>query len=103
MSYEVKGTVKSVGAVESFGSNGFTKRELTIETEGQYPQPVVFEFVKDKCSLLDSAQAGDVVTVGFNLRGREWTNPKGEVKTFNSLQGWKFTNEGQEGGDKPPF
>jgi len=27
--------------------------------------------------------------VSFNLKGRKWTDPKGEVKYFNSLQAWK--------------
>jgi hypothetical protein len=30
------------------------------------------------------------MTVSFNLRGREWTSPKGEVKYFNSLEAWKI-------------
>jgi len=24
------------------------------------------------------------------LRGREWKNPQGEVKYFNSIQGWRI-------------
>ena len=27
----------------------------------------------------------------FNLRGREWTNPEGVVKHFNSIDAWKIT------------
>ena len=53
------------------------------------------EFVKDKCSLLDTYNTGDNIKVSINLRGREWTNDKGEVKYFNSIQGWKiqYNNE----------
>ena len=28
--------------------------------------------------------------VQFNLRGREWSNPQGEVKYFNTLDAWKI-------------
>jgi len=30
------------------------------------------------------------VKIGINLRGREWTNPEGETKYFNSIQGWRI-------------
>jgi hypothetical protein len=28
--------------------------------------------------------------VSINLRGREWVNPQGETKFFNSIQGWRI-------------
>jgi hypothetical protein len=31
--------------------------------------------------------------LSINLRGREWTNPHGEVKVFNTLQCWKVTSD----------
>ena len=33
--------------------------------------------------------------VSFNLRGREWTSPQGEVKYFNSLDAWRIEKVGQ--------
>ena len=42
------------------------------------------EFVQDKCDLLDKFEVGKNVKIGINLRGREWTNPQGETKYFNS-------------------
>ena len=33
---------------------------------------------------------GDELDVHFNLKGRKWTDPKGEVKYFNSLQAWRL-------------
>jgi hypothetical protein len=30
------------------------------------------------------------VDVEYNLRGRSWTNPQGEKKYFNTIQGWKI-------------
>jgi len=35
---EVQGSVKVINAEETFGSNGFRKRELVITTDEQYPQ-----------------------------------------------------------------
>ena len=35
-------------------------------------------------------QIGDEVTAHINLRGREWTNPQGEVKYFNTIEAWKL-------------
>lgn len=86
---EVSGKVKKIEAAKTFGS-GFRKRELIIVTEEQYPQFLLVEFVQDKCDLLDSLKEGDLVKIGINLRGREWVNPEGETKYFNSIQGWKI-------------
>src|SRR5210317_79510 len=87
---EITGKIKSIGQTSSYGSNGFTKREIVVTTEEQYPQPISVEFVKDKCSLLDEFSVGQDVTIGINLRGREWVNPQGETKYFNSVQGWRI-------------
>lgn len=87
---EVKGKVKVVGLEKTFGSNGFRKRELVVVTDEQYPQSIMIEFTQDKCDLLNSANVGQDVTVSINLRGREWTNPKGEIVYFNTIQGWRI-------------
>jgi hypothetical protein len=87
---EITGKIKMVGDTETFGSNGFRKRELVITTEEQYPQHILIEFVQDKVDLLNSYNIGQEVKVGLNLRGREWLNPQGESKYFNSIQGWRI-------------
>ena len=56
----------------------------------QYPQHISFQATQDRCSLLDGVNVGDTVTVHFNLRGREWTSPQGEIKYFNTLEAWKI-------------
>ncbi len=86
---EVQGKVKMIGDTQTFGGNGFRKRELVITTEEQYPQHIMIEFVQDKSDLLNNFKVGQDVKVSINLRGREWTNPQGEVKYFNSIQGWR--------------
>lgn len=72
-------------------SDRFTKREFVIEFSDnpKYPQTVIFQLTGDRCDQLDSLKVGDEVRVEFNLRGRIWNSPKGEVKVFNSLDAWK--------------
>ncbi len=87
---EVQGKVKMIGETQTFGSNGFRKREIVVTTEEQYPQQIMVEFVQDKCDLLNNFQVGHDVKISINLRGREWVNPQGETKYFNSIQGWRI-------------
>ena len=86
---ELQGTVKKVGETQTFAS-GFQKRELVLLTEEQYPQPIQIDFLSDKIDLLNSVSEGESVKVAINIRGREWTNPQGEVKYFNSISAWRL-------------
>lgn len=101
---EVQGKIKLIGETQTFGSNGFRKREVVVTTEEQYPQHIMIEFVQDKTDLLNTYQVGQQVKVSINLRGREWTNPQGEVKYFNSIQGWRIEALQQEAAtdNRPP-
>ncbi len=87
---EVQGRVKVIGETQTFGNNGFRKREIVITTEEQYPQHIMVEFVQDKTDLLNNFNVGQQVKININLRGREWVNPQGETKYFNSIQGWRI-------------
>jgi hypothetical protein len=92
---QVTGRVKRVCA-EVVVTETFRKRELHVETAEQYPQIICVEFTNDKCSALDGLAVGSEVEVSINLRGREWTNPKdGEIRVFNTIQGWKVTPKGE--------
>ena len=101
---EVQGNIKMIGETQTFGSNGFRKRELVVTTEEQYPQHIMVEFVQDKTDLLNAYSVGQPVKISINLRGREWTNPQGEVKYFNSIQGWRIESLQPEGSgsEMPP-
>ena len=94
---EVQGRVKMVGETQTFGSNGFRKREIVVTTDEQYPQHIMVEFVQDKTDLLNSYKEGQQVKISINLRGREWVNPQGETKYFNSIQGWRIEAVQEEG------
>ena len=93
---EVQGKIKMIDDTKTFGSSGFRKREVVVTTEEQYPQHILVEFVQDKCDLLDKFQVGQPVKIGVNLRGREWVNPQGETKYFNSIQGWRIESLASE-------
>ena len=99
---EVSGKIKVLGDVKTYGDNGFRKREVVITTEEQYPQHLLIEFVQDRCELLDSFNVGEKVIISINLRGREWQNPEGEVKYFNSIHGWRIEKETSVNNDVIP-
>ena len=92
---EIQGKVYKVGQVETIGQS-FTKRELIIVTDGQYPQHISIETHKDKTSLLDGLKIGEAVNVSININGRLWTNPQGVEKCFNTLAAWKIEKLGSE-------
>ena len=71
----------------------FQKREFVLEfaSNPKYPELVKFETVQDKCNLLDNFKVGQEVSVEFDLRGRKWTDQKGVVKYFNTLQAWRLS------------
>lgn len=83
------GTLKIKGE-SVFVSNNFKKREFVLtDNATSYPQTVLFQLTQDRCSLIDKANVGDTITVTFGLKGREWKNPQGEIKFFNSLDVFK--------------
>lgn len=105
---EIQGRIKTIFATETVGQNGFQKRDLIITTDGQYPQDIIIQFTQGNCALLDNLQVGQIVKIHFNLQGREWTSPQGEVKYFNTVLGWKIeliqtTNVAQNQYQQPQY
>jgi hypothetical protein len=93
--FKITGTIKVMNPTVQV-SEKFSKREFVLtENTSQYPQDVLFQAVQDRCALLDTINVGEQVEVSFNLRGREWTSPQGEVKYFNSLDAWRIEKVGQ--------
>lgn len=90
MAMEVTGKLRTIFDTKQV-SERFTKREFVLElADGKYPQSVLFQLTGDRCAALDQFQVGDEVRLEFNLRGREWRSPQGEVKYFNSLDVWRI-------------
>ena len=87
---EIQGRVKQIFPSQVIGQNGFEKRDLVIVTEEQYPQTIIIQFTQQRCDLLNNLQVGQNVKVYINIRGREWTSPQGEIKYFNTIEGWKI-------------
>ncbi|MBT3443565.1 MAG: DUF3127 domain-containing protein [Flavobacteriaceae bacterium] len=101
---EVSGKIKWLDETKTYGNNGFRKREVVVTTEEQFPQHILVEFIQDKCDLLNAFQMGQNVKIGINLRGREWINPQGETKYFNSVQGWRIEAlEASSNSEMPPM
>ena len=98
---ELSGKLKLVMDEQKFDS-GFYKRDFVITTEEQYPQHILIEFVQNNCELLDNFQIGETVRIGINIRGREWENPEGETKFFNSILGWRIESIDEQVSDDLP-
>ena len=92
--FKLSGTLKVINPTQVI-SDRFSKREFVVETQDQYPQLILFQSTQDKCALLDNFQPNEQVEVSFNLRGREWTSPQGEVKYFNTVEAWRIERAGQ--------
>ncbi len=87
---DITGILKVKGAGQVV-SEKFTKREFVLtDNSSQYSQHIQFQLTQDKTSLLDRYNEGDEIKVHFNIRGREWTSPHGEVKYFNTLEAWRI-------------
>ena len=101
---EITGKIKKIDEAKTYGTSGFRKREMVLTTDEQYPQMLAIEFTQDKCELLDNYSVGDAVKININLRGREWINPEGEAKYFNSIQGWRIEKlQAESSTEMPPI
>lgn len=108
---EYQGTIVRIGEIQKV-SDKFQKREFVVTDAAQsYPQNIQFELHQDRCDLIDKFTLGQEVNIKFNLKGRDWTNPQGETKTFNTLQAWaviavegeKFKGESHTPTNEPTF
>tara|TARA_B100000795_G_scaffold262887_1_gene241308 strand:+ start:234 stop:593 length:360 start_codon:yes stop_codon:yes gene_type:complete len=88
--FQLKGKLKDIKDTQKI-TDTFQKREFVItDDSSQYPQHIMFQLTQDRCPLLDGYQLGSEITVNFNLRGREWTSPAGDIKFFNTLEAWRI-------------
>lgn len=94
--FEIEGSVKVLNDLQTFPS-GFTKREFVVEVQdGNYPQMIKFETVKERTSLLDGLNLGDPVKVFFDIRGNEY-----QGRYYVNLNAWKIEKNGAGGGGMP--
>jgi translation initiation factor IF-3 len=78
--------------------NDFKIIEFVVKTdEADYPQLLSLQSKGDKAeNVLKYNKVGQRVDVSVNLRGREWINPEGVVKYFNTIEAWKVMKAGSD-------
>lgn len=92
---DVTGTIRTVLKEQTVGAKGFRKQDFVLDVEGgRFPQIVCFTLTQERLGLLENYREGDQIRVHFDLKGREWTSPQGEVKYFNTLEAWKIEDPG---------
>ena len=91
---EVKGKLLKKLEPSEYGS--FKKIEFVIETEDKYPQVVKMQSTQERVRLIEKLPVGTIADFHFNLRGREWTNRKGETVYFTNIEVWKIDNIEEE-------
>ena len=96
MALQITGKIAVIGAtctIQTSSQRPLYKRELVLdctrydrdtgEPWENYPK---FEFVGDKCAILDQFQVGQRVVVDFSLSGRKYQDKTtGETKFFTSI------------------
>ena len=98
----ISGKVKFVDEVREFGSNGFRKHQVVVETgDGRWDNPIPVEFTKDHIELSKDLKVGDQVQIQSRINGREWQGKDGVTKWFTSINGFKITKE-NTGVDEDP-
>lgn len=97
---EIKGRIHKIGNVEvikTASGSEFKKRELVLDAsrfdpltgEKMFDNFPCFEFVQDKVALLDDLKPLQVVTISFDLQGREYTKD-GQTKYITTVRGYKI-------------
>ena len=98
----ISGKVKFVDEVREFGSNGFRKHQVVVETgDGRWDNPIPVEFTKDHIELSKKLKVGDQVQIQSRINGREWQGKDGITKWFTSINGFKITKENTEVDEDP--
>jgi single-stranded DNA-binding protein len=98
----IKGKITFVDEVREFGSNGFRKHQVVVETgDGRWDNPIPVEFTKDSIELSKELKVGDQVQIQTRINGREWQGKDGVTKWFTSINGYKITKENPQNAEDP--
>lgn len=109
MAYKISGKVLWIGESQTFPSkngNSYTKRDLVItvrkfdpytgvptDDEGNTPK---FTFFGEKCTDLNTIRIGDIVTIGFEISGRNF-DKEGNREYFTDVRPINiYTNDKRE-------
>jgi hypothetical protein len=91
---KVKGKIHFVGALKTV-SEKFKSKDVVLLTDEKYPQYITIQLTQDKTGLLTENNVGEIVEVSINLRGRKWESPTGEIKYFNTIEGWQINADSE--------
>ncbi|WP_233881847.1 DUF3127 domain-containing protein [Tenacibaculum piscium] len=94
MKLTIIGQVSQIGQTVGVGENNFEIREVILKTVEEYPNFILVKFMGERVTLLNDFKVGDIVQVKANLKGREYTNDKGEYNVFMSVNGWAIDKAG---------
>jgi hypothetical protein len=73
-------------------SEAFSKREFVLTVvDGAFSNDILIQLTKDKVTLINDINIGDMLEVEVNLSGKCWVNAEGVEKYFNSLNCWKIS------------
>ena len=86
---KVTGKIHNVGTLRKV-SEKFKSKDVVLLTDEKFPQYITIQFTQDKTDLVSQNNIGENVEVSINLRGRRWESPQGEIKYFNTIEGWQI-------------
>lgn len=86
----IRGRIQKIGEIQTFES-GFYKREIIVNTGGEYPQQIKVSFLKDKADILEAFTVEQSVELNIDIRGREYNG-----NFYNDLVGWKIVKLEQQ-------
>lgn len=84
---ELEGEVVHVGQTEEKGASGFKVRQcvVRIDANSKYPQEIPVQYTGERCGLLDTVTPGEVVSMPYELRGREYNG-----RWYVNVQSWEI-------------
>lgn len=82
---ELKGKLILIGDIFEKEGSDFRKREVVIETDGNYPQQLKFEFINDRIAQISEFKLDDYVEIEFSIRGRKYND-----KYYTDLRGFEM-------------
>ena len=99
---KVTGKIHNVGALRLV-SDKFKSKDVVLLTDEKFPQYITIQFTQEKTNMISEENIGEQVEVSINLRGREWKSPTGEIKYFNTIEGWQINAVGKTHFDAQKF
>ncbi len=87
---ELSGTVYKILPIQSgTGANGtWTKQEIVIETEGQYPKKVCVSCFGKVLDNLDTLHVGVKIKAHINIESREYND-----RWYSEIKAWRIEHE----------